>query len=128
MVDKNQKTILILEDEDTLVKSLHQKFSQEGFEVISAQNGQDGWDLLQKHSIDLVLVDIVMPEKDGLWFVEKLNQDDRFLYIPIIVLTNLTQGEKIETIAAKGVKKIFIKTQTSLEEIENFVKETLRQI
>lgn len=70
------KKILIVEDEESLLKTLGEKFTLEGFEVVKAQNGVEGLRVALQEHPDLILLDIVMPVMGGMEMLGKLRQDD----------------------------------------------------
>ena len=63
---KNNKTILIVEDEVPMIKALVDKFRREGFAVLEAGDGEDGLKIAMEKRPDLILLDIVMPKMDGM--------------------------------------------------------------
>lgn len=87
-----QKKILIIEDEPTISRIVSNYFSREGYLTQSAFNGVDGIDLVKSFEPDIVLLDIMLPLKDG-WQVAKEIRD--FSKIPIIVMTALSSEEDI---------------------------------
>jgi DNA-binding response OmpR family regulator len=88
------KKILIIEDEQALVKGLKLNLSDEGFEVDWAVNGREGLDKAIKEAPDLIILDIMLPEMDGLEVCRKLRQKN--IDIPIIMLT--AKGEEIDKV------------------------------
>jgi DNA-binding NtrC family response regulator len=62
----NEQTILIVDDQDEFSRYVRQFLEQEGFEVIVAKDGHTGLGIAQKHQIDLVVLDLTMPDIDGL--------------------------------------------------------------
>ncbi len=100
MIDNKKQTILIVEDELPLLKVYADRFSEEGFLVLKASNGQEGLDLAIKEKPDLILLDILMPVMDGLTMMQKLRENETWgKTVPIILLTNLSaEEEKIKNI------------------------------
>jgi DNA-binding response OmpR family regulator len=118
--------VLIIEDEPELAKAIKIKLEKEGFEIDTAENGKAGWDLVEKTKVDCIILDIVMPHTDGVWFLKKLRQDPKKTKIPVIVFTNLSEGEKVSKIVALGEYRLLVKAETSLETLVNTVKEVIR--
>ncbi len=83
----SKKTILVVDDEKDLLDLIEYNLRKEGFEVLKAENGQQGIEVAKKNKPDLVLLDIMMPKMDGLEAVEIMRQDDDLKNIPIIFLT-----------------------------------------
>ncbi|MDX1522024.1 MAG: SUMF1/EgtB/PvdO family nonheme iron enzyme, partial [Anaerolineae bacterium] len=75
----------------------------EGYRVISAKNGKDALDMLEKVTPDLILADIMMPEMDGYELYKRVNQDARFVQIPFIFVTAKTGQEDIRKGKFMGV-------------------------
>ena len=90
-------TVLVVDD-DALVRGLvTESLESRGLKVITAPNGQDGLNLAKKHRPDLVLLDVRMPEMDGLELCRQLRRGFLTSTIPIIMLTSLDQtADKVE--------------------------------
>ncbi len=95
--DGSGATILYVEDSDFFRNQVKSQLEEEGYQVIEAVNGLEGWNLLQQHAdkISLVLTDLEMPELDGYGMAEKIKNDDRFAQLPVIALTTLAGEEDI---------------------------------
>ncbi len=78
-------TILIIDDEPTILQSLEGLLSDDGFEVITATNGYEGLKIIEEESPDLVLLDIWMPGIDGIETLKEIKKDNPF--IPVIIIT-----------------------------------------
>ncbi len=74
-MQKKIPTILVVEDEKTLLKTWAQKFKQEGLEVLTAQDGEAALKVALQNHPDLIVLDLVMPSTDGLMFIKKLRED-----------------------------------------------------
>ena len=79
------KRVLIVEDEEGLLDGLAHNFRYEGYEVLTARNGQEGLRTALKQKPDVVLLDIMLPEKDGFTVLKELRQRHRDM--PVLVLT-----------------------------------------
>jgi DNA-binding response OmpR family regulator len=69
------KRILVVDDEEQICSLLTQMLEHEGFEVDTAENGEQGLDFVAKNSYDLVVTDMIMPVKDGLKLIMELVRD-----------------------------------------------------
>jgi CheY-like chemotaxis protein len=117
--------ILITED-DPLMSRMYQKiFSFEGYEVIMADNGQDGLEKARTAKPTLILLDVMMPVMNGLEMLEKLKQDPETKGIPVIMLTNLAGEQDAETALSKGAVKYIVKSEYDPKQISDMVKEVL---
>jgi len=79
--------ILIIDDETDIVEMLEMKFKENGFEVITARDGQEGLSKAKETVPDLIIVDEMMPKMDGYHFSGFLKSDTRFKGIPVIMFT-----------------------------------------
>lgn len=113
-------TVLIAEDEKPLSMALKLKLSKEGYNALVAANGAEALDLVEKNSVDLILLDLVMPEMDGFAFMQALQE--KGVKLPIVVLTNLSQGEDLEKAKQFGAIDYFVKANTPIKDIVDYVK------
>lgn len=119
----DMSTILIIEDEPFLLEMYKKKFLEEGYRVITATNGDPGIELAKKTSPDLILLDIVMPDKDGYEVLKDLKHNTATSQIPILVFSNLGQKEEIEKGLALGADDYVVKTSLTPKELVKKVKE-----
>lgn len=82
-----KKTIMIVDDEPTTLQVVKDLFNSEGYKVITASGGKDALKILKKSKIDLILLDIMMPDMDGWDVCEKIKADKNTEKIPIVFLT-----------------------------------------
>lgn len=120
------KKILIIEDEASLQKALSEFLADEKFAVVNAMDGEEGITLAKKEQPDLILLDIVLPKKDGYEVLEELKQDENTKRIPVILLTNLESPEDIEKAFEKGASTYLVKSNYKMEDIVKKIKETLK--
>jgi len=122
---RNGHKVLIVEDEKSLREALAKKFTHEGFEVFTAENGERGCELaIEKHPA-IILLDVVMPKMDGIAVMQKLRMESTTKDIPIILLTNLSENEKIAEAVQFGVFDYLIKSDWKIEDVVAKVKEKL---
>ena len=117
------KKILIVEDEILLSGVLAKKLKSEGFEVESVKNGLEGLEKLNKDEFDLILLDVVMPEMDGITMLKKVRNSTNNPEIPVIMISNLEDPATI--IQAIGLNSFdyLVKSDWSLSDIVLKVKE-----
>ena len=111
------KKILIIEDESALQKTLGEILSQEGYEVLSALNGEIGLKLAQSKKPDLILLDLILPKIHGFDVLKKIKDNPETREIPVIVLTNLESIEDIKKAMELGATTYLVKANYSLEEL-----------
>lgn len=116
------KSIVIIEDEETLLRMLSEKLSREGFKVWKALNGEEGLHMIQTKHPDIILLDIIMPRMDGMTMLKTLRQSEWGKDIPVIILSNLSDDKRVAESMEHGVYDYLIKTDWSLEEVAKKVK------
>lgn len=108
--DEKKPTILIVEDNIDLCNFLHSNFIS-NYNTAIAHNGQEGLDVLQKQSIDLIISDIMMPVMDGINFCKEIKENLLYSHIPFILLTAKTESmiklEGMKTGADAYIEKPF---------------------
>ncbi len=89
-------TILVVEDEETVLDTLTYNFQEEGYKVLKAGDGEEALATIRKKKPDLVILDIMLPKLDGLAVCRLVRKDPDVAHIPIIMLTARgTQGDKM---------------------------------
>lgn len=88
--------VTIIEDEKDIVDLVRYNFRKEGFEVVGFLRGKEGLEALRRNPPDLVLLDIMLPDMDGLELCKRLRSDDRLKNLPVIFLT--AKGEEIDRV------------------------------
>lgn len=92
-----KERILVVDDEQDILDLVKQILTEEGFEVITALNGEEGLEKVYSQAPDLMILDIVMPGMDGWEVCRKIREDPLYKHLPIIVLTvNRTKIDKIK--------------------------------
>ena len=81
------KRILLVDDEADFVEVVKTNLEREGFIVDTAYNGNEGWEKIQASAPDAVILDVMMPERDGYDLCAALKEDEKYESIPIIMLT-----------------------------------------
>ena len=119
------KKVLIIEDEVILLDLLSKKLSREGYEVKTTQNGKEGMLMMEKEVPDLVLTDIIMPEKDGFTVIAEMKQNELLRNVPIIIISNSGQPVDLDKARSLGVSDWLIKTEFDPQEVIEKVKQIL---
>jgi CheY-like chemotaxis protein len=116
-----KKILLIVDDEEIVYKALSVQFKNNEIEILSVLNGEDGLKAAFKHHPDLILLDIVMPKMDGLTMLSKLREDKWGKHAKVIVLSNISDKEKIK----EEVDDYLIKADWNVIDVAKKVKEML---
>ena len=121
------KTILFIEDESALQKTFGDILSQEGYEMISALDGEVGLKLAKEKKLDLILLDLILPKVHGFEVLKKLKEDPKTKEIPIIILTNLEGIADVDKALELGATTYLVKAQYTLEEVVQKIKKALKE-
>lgn len=87
----SKNKILVVEDQDELVKAIRIRLEQAGYEVVAAYDGQEGLEMVRKEKPDLIILDLMLPKIDGYKVCSMLKHNRRHMKIPIIILTARAQ-------------------------------------
>src|SRR3990167_1599108 len=117
--------ILIVEDDPLMARLYEKGFKFEGYEVEVALNGREGLDKVHANKPTIMILDIMMPEMNGLEVLDKLKADPDTKAIPVVVLTNLAGGQDAEAALTKGAVKYIVKSEYQPKAIVNMIKEVL---
>lgn len=118
--------ILIIEDDLVFQQTLREFLQAEGFEIISAVDGEEGVKLAREKSPDLVLLDIILPKKNGYEVIAELKKEPATKNIPIVLLTNLGGMRDVEKALELGATTYLVKSDYKLEEVAGKIKEILK--
>ena len=116
------KKILFIEDEYALQRALTKVFEEEGFKVLSALNGEDGIRVAKKELPDVVILDLILPRKNGFEVLKELKSDTATGHIPVIILSNVGETAEIGKATELGANAYLVKADYLLDEVVQKVK------
>jgi DNA-binding response OmpR family regulator len=111
------KKVLVVEDDTYLANAYRVKLTKAGFDVQLAYDGDEAIDKVATFNPSIILLDLVMPKKDGFATLAELKANEQWKKIPVIVASNLGQKEDIEKAKKIGATDFFVKSDISLNEI-----------
>jgi len=126
MSEQEKKKILIIEDDRSLQSALVEIIQQEGFETESAFDGEEGLAKIRSFGPDLILLDIILPKKDGFDLLSEIKKDEALKNIPVLVLTNLEEVNNIQKALDLGANSYLVKSDFSLKDIVEKVRAILK--
>ena len=94
--------VLTVDDSRTMLAMLQHTLTDAGFDVLQAEDGQQGLDVLKNQDVDVVITDINMPVMDGIEFIKSVRASGRFQSLPILILTTESSREKRDQGRAAG--------------------------
>ena len=118
-------SILVVEDDKFLSSAYRLKFTKAGFDVKIAMDGAEAMKTLAGFKPALILLDLVMPVKDGFSVLSELKADSRLKSIPVIVTSNLSQKEDVDKAKTLGAADFFVKSDISLDDLVKKVQTLL---
>ncbi len=119
------KKILIIEDEKFLGEIYKHKLIRSGFIVISVTSAEEALDILEKEMPNLILLDILLPEKTGLDFLIEMNKNPKFNSISILTFSNYDDLQTQKKAKELGSKEYLIKSNYSPQEIVDKINKHL---
>ena len=119
------KKILIVEDEAFIAEMYKIKFESDGYEVATAHDGEDGIKVANKFMPELVLLDLMMPHKDGYQTLKELRDGEKTRFMKIFILSNLGQKEEIEKGMKLGADGFFVKAHLTPTQLLEKIKEII---
>lgn len=120
------KTILFIDDEAALQKTLGEFLKQEGYDVLNALDGENGLELAKKQNPDLILLDLIMPKMNGFETLAALKSDPGTEPIPVIILTNLEDINDIDRAIEAGADSYLLKSHYSPDEVLEKINQILK--
>lgn len=96
-----RKKILIVDDEPEQIDFAKTILEEKEYMVISASNGVEGMNLVRTETPDLILLDIMMPEKGGIGMYQELKKDEATRNIPVVIVTGVTRGKDFDDLVVR---------------------------
>ena len=119
------KKILFVEDEQALQRTMTEALIDYGYRTVAALNGEDGLRLARSEKPDLILLDLILPKKDGFAVLSELKADEETKSIPVIVLTNLEGAADVDRALELGATTYLVKANYNLNDVLQKVKRAL---
>lgn len=117
--------ILIIEDEKILAEIYKEKFQEEGFDVSLCFSSQEAINYLKKEKPDIILLDILLPKENGIFFLKKIKEINNISEIPILAFSNYDEPKTKKEAFSLGVKAYLLKTQYTPKELISIVRKFL---
>lgn len=117
--------VLLVEDDVFLASIYQKKFEMEGFKIVAVDNGDKVLPEAKRKKPDIILLDILLPKRDGFSVLASLKADSGLKDIPVIMLTNLGQKDDVDKALAAGAADYLIKAHFKPSEIVEKVRKIL---
>lgn len=123
----SKKQILLVEDSPELLSLYSEILAEEGFAIATAQTANLAWQLVKTKPVDLIILDLLLPDQPGLQFLEDLRKDENFGKIPVIVLTVLPEEAAFKKAESLGIHGYLTKSEITPETVIQQVKLALSE-
>lgn len=118
MPENDKKIKIVLAEDDRFISIAYKDgLTRAGFEVIHAADGSEAIKKIKSEKPDIILLDIIMPEKNGFEVLEEIKKDAEVKDIPVIILSNLGQDSDIKKGKELGAVDYFVKSNLSMAEV-----------
>jgi DNA-binding response OmpR family regulator len=118
-IKKNRELILLVDDDEHILRSLEIYLKMEEFRVMTAPGGKEALDVLKETKPDLIVLDIMMPEVDGFQVLEYIKGDSRIKNVPVIMLTAKSQDIDVLKGYQEGIASYMTKPFNLNELVDN---------
>ena len=120
-------SVMVVEDEALLLQAITKKLKATGFEVVSCSTGNQAFDYLQEmdNLPDAIWLDYYLGNMDGLEFMDKIKTEEKWMKIPVIVVSNSTNQKNVHNMLNLGAKKYLLKANYRLEQIVEEIKKII---
>lgn len=127
MAEGQTRKIVCVEDEPEMIDLMRLILSRKGFEVVGANGGVKGLEIIRAEKPDLVLLDLMMPEMDGWQVYQQLKADPSTENIPVVVVT--AKAQNIDKVLGLHIAKVddYISKPFSLQELVDRVEQVLKR-
>ena len=117
--------ILVVEDEITLAEALRAKFEKKNYDVRVVSDGGAALASTQSFKPDIILLDLLLPNKNGFEILQDIKADVTLKNIPVIILSNLATDEDIKKAISLGAVDYFVKADHPIQEVLEKVEKQL---
>jgi CheY-like chemotaxis protein len=123
---KTQKKVLVVEDDNMISAMYKTKLEQDGFIVVTADNGAQGVALAKSEKPDIIMMDVILPQLDGFSALEAIKNDPKTKKIKVVMLTNLGTNEDKQKGEALGAVDYLVKANLTPAQVSEAIKKYLQ--
>ncbi|MEA3399029.1 MAG: response regulator [Patescibacteria group bacterium] len=118
--------ILVIED-DSFLQSLEvNKLTKSGYDLISASDGKEGVEKIKEPDIDLILLDLILPDIDGFDVLKQIRENEDTKETPVIVFSNLSEEKDVNKATKLGATEFMVKSNFTLDELVEKIQKILK--
>lgn len=129
MVLKSRPKILIVDDAAIIREPLARALEESGYRVIQSPDGDDAIHQLVSavNQFDVIILDYGLPKMDGIAFLKQMREEEAWVKIPVIMLTESGQDTVVKEAVALGVKGYLLKSSFTLDELDQIIRSQLTE-
>lgn len=120
------KKVLIVEDDSFLQGLEAKKLTKSGFEIITASTGEEAMQKINEPDINIILLDLILPNYDGFEILKKIRSTEKIKNIPVIVFSNLSEEKDVKKSKELGATDFMVKSNFTLDELIQRINSTLK--
>ena len=114
--------VLLVEDDQLLGRTISAYLEKAGLTVYWAKKGEDTFEALAAQPVQLILLDIILPDIDGFQVLERLKGNEKYNHIPVVMLTNLSESGQMDKASKMGAVDYIVKSNIEMSELVEVVK------
>ncbi len=119
--------VLIVEDDNFLQGLEASKLKKNNYEIATASTGEEGLQKIHEPGVDLILLDITLPQFDGFDILKAIRETEALKTIPVIVFSNLSEDKDIKKAKELGATDFMVKSNFTLEELMDRINKILKK-
>jgi two-component system KDP operon response regulator KdpE len=121
-MEETKKVVLIAEDEESLLNALSDKLESENFNIVKAKTGPEAVDKFKESKADIILLDLLIPEKNGVEVLKEVRNTELGEKTRVIVFSNMNSFDYVSKCLEYNATEYFVKADTSLDQIVSLIK------
>lgn len=121
-----QSTVLLIEDDKSLIEMYQLRFQEDNFNLLLAEDGAAGLELARTKQPDIILLDIMLPKMDGFAVLTEIKKAEATKNIPVLMMTNLAQQADIDKGKQLGADDYIIKSSLTPSQVSAKIKTFLK--
>lgn len=121
------KKVMWIEDDPILNDIMNRWLRQYDLDLMSADNGLEGLELIKRKKPDILLLDIMLPDINGFEILEQMKKDPELKDIPVILFSNLSHQEDVDKGYALGASRFIVKSTVFLNNLAGEIRNVLRE-
>ncbi|KKT30119.1 MAG: OmpR-like protein [Parcubacteria group bacterium GW2011_GWA1_44_13] len=124
-MDEHKKKILIIEDDEHISRVYEMRFLKDGYNTVLVANGEQAVEKVTSEKPNLIILDLMVPRKDGFAILEEIKKNPSTASIPVLVLSNLGGKDDQKRALGLGANDYMVKVENSMQEVIERAKKFL---